>query len=192
MDIPSLPDQLIANLLNNLQLVAMFVGFYLVGRRAAHLGLSKEKIDDVSYWAGFAAVIGGRLVHVLPEADVYLDNPFNLIPINAGLNLYGAIAGALIVGIWRAKRLGLELGPSLDLYAVYVPVGLFLARSGCLLENSCFGESADKPFGVVFPGLTQARYPSELYEGLFALLLFGILLLLSTRRLPAGRFFWFS
>jgi len=81
------------------------------------------------------------------------------------------------------------LGPTLDLFAVYLPVGLFLARSGCLLGNSCFGESADKPFGVVFPGLTQARYPSELYEGLFALLLFGILMLLNTRRLHPGSLF---
>ena len=193
MDITSLPGQLIENLLNNLQLVAIFVGFYLfiyiAGRRAAHFGLSKKKIDDVSYWVGFAAVIGGRLVHVLPEADVYLDNPFNLVLINAGLNLYGAIGGALIVGIWRAKWLGLELGPTLDLYAAYLPIGMFVSRSGCLLGNSCFGEAASEPFGVVFPGLTQARYPSELYEGLFALLLFGVLTLLSTRRLHPGSLF---
>ncbi len=193
MDLTSLPGQLIENLLNNLQLVAIFVGFclfiYLAGRRAPHAGLSKEKIADVSYWAGFGAVIGGWLVHVLPEAEVYLDNPYNLILVNAGLNLYGAIAGALIVGIWKTKRLGLELGPTLDLYAVYLPIGMFVTRSGCLLGNSCFGEAASGPFGIVFPGLTQARYPSELYEGFFSLLLFGALMLVSARRLPAGSLF---
>jgi phosphatidylglycerol:prolipoprotein diacylglycerol transferase len=193
MDITSLPGQLIDNLLNNLHIVAIFVGFYLfvylAGRRAVRFGLSKDKIDDLSYWIGFAAVVGGRVVYILPEAEVYVDNPYNLILVNTGMNLYGAIGGALIVGIWKAKRLGLELGPTLDLYAVYLPVGLLVARFGCVLGNSCFGEATTGPFGVVFPGLTQARFPSELYEGLFVLLLFGVLMVLSTRRLPAGLLF---
>ena len=38
-------------------------------------------------------------------------------------------------------------------------------------------------------GLTQPRYPSELYEGLFALLIFGSLLWLSQRRPAKGTIF---
>lgn len=81
------------------------------------------------------------------------------------------------------------MGPTLDLHAVYLPVGMVVARLGCLLGNSCLGRITSQPFGVVFPGLTQGRYPSELYEGRFALLLFGILILISHRRLPVGSLF---
>ena len=64
-----------------------------------------------------------------------------------------------------------------------------LTRFGCLAGNSCYGIPVPPPLGVLFPGLTQPRYPSELYEGLLALAIFGGLLWLSQRKPPEGTLF---
>lgn len=45
------------------------------------------------------------------------------------------------------------------------------------------GDTLLSPFGILFPGLTQHWCRSELYEGLLAMLLFGVLLCPSQRTL---------
>ena len=68
-------------------------------------------------------------------------------------------------------------------------LAIALTSFGCLLVNACYGRQAPPPLGILFPGLTQHRYPSELYEGLLALLLFGGLIWLSQRNLSRGALF---
>jgi phosphatidylglycerol:prolipoprotein diacylglycerol transferase len=82
-----------------------------------------------------------------------------------------------------------------------IPLGLVFGRLGCLLSGCCFGERADPPFGMTFPAhtppwdhqlelglITKSAaeslpvYPTQLWEGLACLAIFGYLFAWRRRR----------
>lgn len=154
----------------------------LAKRRAPAEGLAPGLVADAAFWLGAGAVVGARLVHVLPAWPVYLRYPLDIVRIQNGLSFYGAVAGTLAVAGWLAWRSRLPLGPLADLFAPYLGLGIAFERAGCVVRNDCFGSVAAPPLGVVFPGLSQPRYPAELYEAALALGLFAALLLWRERR----------
>lgn len=158
----------------------------LAERRAERLGLGAEQIESVAFWLGVGALIGARLPFVLARPDAYLANPLDLVRLSMGLSLDGALAGGLLVLGWFARRRGLPFWPVVDGYALALPLGIGLYRLGCLVRGDCYGRLAPPPFGVVFPGLTQPRFPAELYEAGLALALFGCLWWLDRRRPRPG------
>ena len=191
--LPALFGQMLRSALGNADLVFLFVAYYvmsrLVGSRASAHGLDGEKVAGLSIWVGVGAVVGGRLGYVLPTIRAYLAHPFDLLLVNGGMYFYGALLGALVVGLLATRRSGLPLLGTADVYGLYAPVAIAIVRFSCLLGNSCFGRQAPPPLGIMFPGLTQLRYPSELYEGLLVLMILGALLWLSQRDHPRGTLF---
>jgi phosphatidylglycerol:prolipoprotein diacylglycerol transferase len=178
--LPFLLHRLVNALLANLDLIILFLAFSLMTqlarRRATRLGLPAQRIADLSLWLAVGAVAGGRLAYILPQVGTYLSYPLDLIRINSGMYFYGALLGGLLV-IWiYTTRNQLNFWLVTDLYAVYTPLAIALYRFGCLITNQCYGRLAAPPLGVIFPGQSQPRYPSELYEGLLALLLFAVFL----------------
>lgn len=167
--------------------VLLLLGAYwlvtgLAKRRAAAERLLPDQINDSSFWLGLGAVVGARLVYIAPTWPAFLRNPLDLLRVQTGLSFYGAVIGTLIVAGWLARRGRLPLARTADLYAPYLALGLALYRAGCLVRGDCFGAQAPAPLGVVFPGLTQPRYPAELYEAILALGLCGLLLWWRSRR----------
>lgn len=181
---------LVRNVLGNLDLVVLLGAFYLmahlVKRKASERGLDAGKVADLSFWLAVGGVVGGRLGYAIPAFSNYLAHPVDLLRINSGMYFYGALVAGIAVGAWYAWRRRLPFLAVADLYALYAPLAIALTRFGCLLENACYGRQAAPPMGVLFPGLTQHRYPSDLYEGLLALLLFGGLLWLTQRKPTRG------
>lgn len=178
--------RLLRNLVANVGLLILsgaYIGLSeLVKRKAARRGMDADALADVTFWVGIGAVVGGRLAHLSPSLSVYVSSPLDLLLINTGMNLYGALGGGLLVGILLTRRRGLPLGVIADLYGLYLPLTIAVVRFSCLIDNSCYGRQAPAPFGILFPGLTQPRLPSDLYEGLGALLLFAALLWLNQRQ----------
>ena len=178
--------RLLRNLVANVGLLILFSAYLglsqLVKLKAARRGLDADALADVTFWVAIGAVVGGRLAHLLPSASVYVSNPLDLLLINTGMNLYGALAGGFLVGVLLTRRRALPLGEVADLYGLYLPLAIAAVRFSCLIDNSCYGRQAPPPFGILFPGLTQPRLPSDLYEGLLALLLFAALLWLNERQ----------
>jgi len=191
--IQSLLSLLVRNFLSNLDLVSMLVAYLLMSRLIKHeatrRGLDAHYVSDLSFWVAVAAVVGGRLAFAIPSFQSYLAYPVDLIRIDTGLYFYGAAAGGVALGAWYARRKRIRFWVVADLYGLYTPLAIALTRFGCLLENTCYGRRAAPPLGILFPGLTQHRYPSELYEGLMAFLLFGILFWLSQKRRTEGFLF---
>ena len=189
----SLFSRVLGNILGNLDLAVLLGSYYLIAylmkRRAAVLGIDRSKVGDLFLWVAVGAVVGGRIAHALPTIQNYLAYPFDLVRIYTGMYFYGALAGGLAVGAWYTWRRKMEFFGVADLYGLYAPLAIALTSFGCLLNNTCYGRQAPPPLGILFPGLTQHRYPSELYEGLLALFLFGALLWLSQRHPARGVLF---
>ena len=97
------------NLLVSLDLVLATAVFFLVLELG--LGWAKERVQSVralerlDLWLMAGALLGARIGAAVPEASVYLDSPLDLIRVNTGLSLYGAIVGgALALLLFGGRR----------------------------------------------------------------------------------------
>lgn len=186
---------LIRNLVANIDLVILLGAYYgvaqLMKRRAAGLGINAARMGDLTMWVAVGAVVGGRIAHVVSVGGLSEIGLRAMLLINTGMNLYGAIAGGLLVGWLYAKWRRLPMGLALDTFGLFLPLGIVAQRFSCVVTTSCYGRPAPSPFGIQFAGNAQARIPSDLYEGLLTLLLFAWLLWLSARsyQQPRGGLF---
>ena len=191
--VQSLLSLLLRGLFGNLDLLVLFGAYYLMAHmiklRAASQGFDSTLVADLAFWVAVGALVGGRFGYVFPAVQSYIRQPLDLVRINGGMYFYGALAGGVIFGAWSARRSALPFWTISDAFALYAPAVIAITRISCLLVNACYGARAPAPLGIVFPGLTQPRYPSELYEGLVAILIFGSLLWLSQRNLLKGTLF---
>ena len=183
-------SRLADNFLANLHLLAAFAGFWLVDllaqRRLRTLGLEPRTVSGLTPWLGIGALVGARVVYLLPTASVFYRYPTEVVRINAGLSFYGALAGATVGALLYRHFRGAHFLAITDAYALFLPLGVALFRLTCLLHGVCWGRATDTFLGIQFPGLTIPRYPSELYEGLLALGLFAALLHVGLRRPSPG------
>ncbi|MCH7706705.1 MAG: prolipoprotein diacylglyceryl transferase, partial [Chloroflexi bacterium] len=183
-------ERLAGNLLTNLHLGAAFAAFMIVDalaqRRLKLLGYEPASVTALTFWLGAGAMVGARLVYLLPRGTYLLNHPVDILFINAGLSWYGALAGAGAALYLFGRRHAIPRLAIADAYALFLPLGIALYRLTCFAHSACWGVATDSFLGVRFSGLSVARYPSELYEGILVLGLFAALLQASRRNLRVG------
>jgi phosphatidylglycerol:prolipoprotein diacylglycerol transferase len=151
----------------------------------------RDANDAGAVWIVAAALVGGALGAKLLELAVL---PWSSVAaagwtaaLLSGRTVIGGFVGGsvavVLVKRWLGirERRGNEIAPA-------IAIGLAIGRIGCLCAGCCYGTPTSLPWGVDF-GDGVARHPTQLYEALFALAAFG-LLLVARRRSPApGRLF---
>ena len=87
--------------------VGLAATYVVITREARRRGLNAALVDNGIIIVAIAALIGGRLYHVIDQWALYADNPISIIlPPYSGLGAYGGLAtGILAVLIFtRWKR----------------------------------------------------------------------------------------
>lgn len=158
---------------------AFFLVAWLAERHARDVGLEPAEVASASTWLVLGTVAGARLGYVLPNYPTYLRHPLDLIYVQSGLSVWGAMAGALAAALWLRHRLDLPPGRLADLFAPYLALGVAVYDALCLVRGACSGVVAPFPFGVVLPGSSQPRIPTDVWE---AALMLGLSWLLLDRR----------
>ena len=129
-------------------LVSTFYGTW-VGKKN---GLRGECLLDMGMIGMLAAVIGGRIFHILVEAPgYYWENPIRVFYFwRGGFVSYGGFIG-IGLALWAYVRIrGLETWKYLDILCVSGPIILFFIRVGCLLAGCCYGKTTDVPWAITF------------------------------------------
>lgn len=147
-------------------------------------------------------VIGARLYHVLtPSPSMqavginsaldYFRNPYQLINIrNGGLGIFGAILGGLL-GLWiYCRRNRLPLLAWADLAVVGMALGQAIGRWGNYFNQELYGRPTGAPWAITIdpmhrlPDFAQFDHfhPAFLYESIWSLLTFCLLVWLVRRR----------
>jgi phosphatidylglycerol:prolipoprotein diacylglycerol transferase len=141
-----------------------------------------------------SGVIISRLLHVIDRLDFYSRNPGLIIGFE-GLTIYGAILGATL-GIWIYSRFSkINFGYFADLLAPGVVLAQAVGRVGCTLNGCCYGLPTSLPWGIVythpesFAPLGVAVHPTQIYEIIYLLIIFGVLFRLRGRFKPDGSLF---
>jgi phosphatidylglycerol:prolipoprotein diacylglycerol transferase len=179
----------------SLQAYGLFVamgfltGLGLALQEARRQGIPGERILDLALVVLLSALIGSRLLYALFHFRTYVQDPWAFFKVwEGGLVFFGGLIAALAVGFWYVRRAGLPLWQTADVVAPSVAVGQVFGRLGCLAAGCCFGRPADLPWAITFTQpqslapLGVPLHPTQLYEALAALILFGFLLFL--RRNP--------
>ena len=164
----------------------------LIYRHALARQLDAEKIVDMIFWIVVWGLIGGRILYVLINPDIYFKDPLEIIKINKGGLVFhgGLISGAIaaVIFITRNKLAFLE---TMDIIALYLPLGHAIGRIGCFLNGCCFGKPTDLPWGVVFPGHSIAVHPTQLYSTFLLIVIFLLLILCEKKKKFPGQILFF-
>jgi len=161
-----------------------------------------KKGASVSYDTVFTAALVGipsgvvlsRLLHVIDGWEYYSQNPGEIIG-GGGLTAYGAILGATL-GVWIYSRFSrFQFGYFADVVAPGIILAQAIGRVGCTLNGCCYGLETFLPWSIVYthPGslcpLGVTVHPTQVYEIIWNLLVFGVLFKLRGRLKPDGSLF---
>ena len=157
-----------------------------------------------------SGLIFARLLHVIDDSVIaslhpdlaesgrvinYLQHP-GLIIGGEGLTIYGAILGATL-GVWIYFKLTkTKMGYIFDLLAPACIMAQAIGRLGCLFNGCCFGTPTTLPWGLVYTDPMSFGFnggfpdqPTVVYEIIYCLIIFGVLMLLRKKLKPDGSLF---
>ena len=161
-------------------------------RRGANI--SYDSLLTVALIAIPSGIIISRLLHIIDLWSFYLANPELLLGFG-GLTIWGAILGATL-GIWIYSRFSdFRFGYFMDLVAPGVLLAQVIGRIGCTINGCCYGKATSLPWGVVYTNpdsyapIGIAVHPTQIYEIIFLLIVFGVLFWLRKRFQPEGSLF---
>jgi phosphatidylglycerol:prolipoprotein diacylglycerol transferase len=124
----------------------------------------------------------------------YLAEPGRIIG-SEGLTIWGGVLGATL-GIWIYSRFArFRYGYLLDTIAPAIILAQAIGRVGCLINGCCYGAETDVSWAIVYLN-TAAHcpvgtpvHPTQFYEIIYNLAVFGMLLGLRNRIRPDGSLF---
>jgi phosphatidylglycerol:prolipoprotein diacylglycerol transferase len=161
-------------------------------RRGANI--SYDSLLTVALIAIPSGIIVSRLLHIIDLWGFYMANPGLLLGFG-GLTIWGAILGATL-GIWIYSRFSdFRFGYFMDLVAPGVLLAQVIGRIGCTINGCCYGKATSLPWGVVYTNpdsyapIGIAVHPTQIYEIIFLLIVFGVLFWLRKRFQPEGSLF---
>jgi prolipoprotein diacylglyceryl transferase len=173
---------------------------WLMGRRLeARKWGTRDDASSIAIWAVPAGVIGARLYHVITDWQRFEGRWIDAIKIwKGGLGIWGGLVLGTIVGLWVAKRRGLNVSQVLTTVAPALPLAQAIGRFGNWFNQELFGRPTTLPWGLEIDDKHLPKgyesgtlfHPTFLYESLGCLLLVIVLLQVDRRvNLKPGRLF---
>lgn len=156
-----------------LPVAAAWIGLNLAEKRAERHGISKDDLNNITFYALIAFVIGGRISFVLQNMPAFIKSPLGIISINPDIfDPLGAAAVAFIFAIIYGQRRSLLFWNTLDALTPFfavLSIGLGLSH---LAAGTAFGKETNLPWAINLWNAT--RHPTQIYETLASLLIFGL------------------
>ncbi len=174
---------------------AVLIGVSLSQYLAKRRNVDPNILGDLAIWLVISAIPSARLYYVLFEWKQYAQHPDQIIAIwNGGIAIHGAILGGTLAAIIFARLQKISVWQLADLVAPSLILGQAIGRWGNFFNSEAFGDPTDLPWKLYIPlerrPLNFANYeyfhPTFLYESLWNLMVFGILITLFFRGLKGS------
>lgn len=166
----------------------LILAVYLASKEAPRKKILSDDILDFILIAFPIAIIGARLYYVIFSWDYYKDNLAEIIAIwNGGIAIYGGLITGLLVLIFFTRQRFIETWDFLDVTVPPVMIAQAIGRWGNFFNQEAFGAKVDHlnylPSFIRDQMYIDGSYrtPTFLYESLWNLLGFIILLILRRR-----------
>lgn len=172
-----------------LLVLAILGGIYTAIRLGRSAGLLPSQILDFCTWVILVALIGAKVLMILTDLDYFIAQPgeiFSISTLMAGGVFYGGFLAALFFTIWYVRVQKISFWKLTDVLVPGVALGQSVGRLGCFSAGCDYGTPTTAPWGVVFTSrfahevagvpLGIRLHPTQLYESLATLVIFGLLL----------------
>lgn len=174
-----------------LLVISLWLGLLLLEKQAKKHGISNDALNNLVFYSIIGYIVGGRLLFALANVSAFSGNALSIFAIDISMfDPWGALFTALIIGFVYGQRQKLPLWSTLDalsLFFAILGVGLSLSH---LAAGTAFGKPTTLPWGIELWNAT--RHPTQIYELIAALLIFGILWFRKTTSQPGFTFLLFT
>jgi phosphatidylglycerol:prolipoprotein diacylglycerol transferase len=188
--------------------LAVIVGRLLAVRLAERDGMDRELMGRCCAWTLAGALVGARLLYVVTNPGQFqrFGDAFRFW--EGGMVAYGGFLGGFLGSLIFCRVHDVRALAWADAAVPSVCVGIAITRIGCLLAGCDFGLPWDGPWAVRFPvgspafqqqaalgllpfGATESLpvHPTQVYETLAGLALFGVVTAVRRRRELEGHAF---
>ncbi|MFW6287275.1 MAG: prolipoprotein diacylglyceryl transferase [bacterium] len=170
---------------------ALLLGTVLSIREAKRQGIDEDFMLDLYIRVIPAAIIGARLYYIIFSWEYYLDNLLMIFSTRSGgLAIHGGVLGGLLLAYLYSKKHKVSFWKLLDISAPYLILGQAIGRWGNFINQEAHGGVVSKEFISIFPEFIEKQmyingnyyHPTFLYESLWNLFVFFLLLLLRRKK----------
>lgn len=185
--------------------LGVILGVLLALHEAKRTGQNPDTYLDFIIYAMIIAIIGARLYYVIFSWDFYSQHPEKIFAIRkGGLAIYGGIIGGVLTAIVYSHLKKKSFWVMADTMAPSLILGQMLGRWGNFFNKEAFGGFTDNLFAMRYK-LSQVRasdvtpnilqnlvtvngvdyiqvHPTFLYESMWSLCVFIILLILQRKK----------
>ncbi len=169
-------------------LIGVTLSQYLAKRRQ----VDPDLLADLAIWLVISAIPAARIYYVVFQWPQYQNNPGDILAVwKGGIAIHGAILGGTIAALIFAKLKKVSIWQLADLVVPSLALGQAIGRWGNFFNSEAFGRPTDLPWKLYIPlanrPLDYANFeyfhPTFLYESLWNLLVFSLLLFIFFRSL---------
>ncbi len=171
--------------------VGFFIGYKIMERMFRHEGVPEKWLGVLLIYVVVATIVGARLGHCFfYEWDYFSQHPVEILYTrNGGLASHGGTIGLMIAvilfSVFTTRR-----NPLWTFDRLVIPIALVgaMIRMGNLMNHEIYGHPTGLPWGFRFvanvnswmagaePIYTMPSHPTQIYEALCYLALFGLLM----------------
>jgi phosphatidylglycerol:prolipoprotein diacylglycerol transferase len=181
-------------------------GTWLAAREARRRGERTDVIFDGLIFIAIAALIGGRLYHVIDQWSYYSSHLAQIVlPPYSGLGVFGGLFTGLLATLWYARQHHLDFWRWADILAPAILLAQVIGRWGNFANQELYGPPTNLPWGIAIqcqyripqyacpagsdPTATLGQHfiPLFLYESLLSLVGVFVMLWLWRRFTARGR-----
>jgi phosphatidylglycerol---prolipoprotein diacylglyceryl transferase len=148
--------------------LGIVLGIYAELHAAGSIGLSLQSTLFATLILLSMALLGARLLHVLPLWHVYRHNLKHILHFsNGGASMYGGLLVAVPASFPLLAYFELPFGSFWDVASFTMLVGMVVTRVGCFLNGCCCGRPTLSRWGLNLPnheGVWRRRIPMQIWE----------------------------
>lgn len=179
--------------------IGIILGLLVAYKQSGFYSIDFEKVTDIFIVCLPLSVLCARLYYVIFNWSFYSSNPSEILNIRGGgLAIHGGILGAVISSYFMSKYNKIDFLKLLDLIAPSFILAQSIGRWGNFFNSEAHGGIVSKEFISRFPSFIQKGmfidgsyyHPTFLYESIWNLIIFILLLILSRKNFKKGSIFY--
>ena len=171
-------------------IIGFWIGFKIEERMYKKESIPMKWLDSLFIYVFVGTIVGARLGHVFFYGwEYYSQHPAEIFKVwEGGLASHGGAIGIIIAILLLARKI--KMNPLFLFDRLVVPVALVgaLIRIGNLFNHEIYGHETSLPWGFRFienlgawqrgaePVFTAPSHPTQIYEALIYLIVFGLLM----------------
>ena len=196
-----------------MMVLAFMACYFFLQAEGRRLEWEPELAQDLVFWAAMGGVAGAKIYYLMENigrgagrniaglGELFLGlftldlqrMAAGIQNFGAGLVFFGGLMGGMLAVTLLLRRRGRAWLPMADTVAPSLILGYAIGRVGCFLVGDDYGVPSTLPWALAFPnGLpptTLTVHPTQIYEFLLGLGIFGGLYYLRTRTRFVGQLF---